>query len=75
MSYCGNQHPASLLIVVLLYFLRVQRHEYAAAVMVLSLEVLFNILLDLNMFMLRSELKQCHYTAGTNAYGTKDIHY
>ena len=34
--YCGNQCPARLLIVVLLYFLRVRHHEYAAAVMVLS---------------------------------------
>ena len=34
--YCGNQRPARLLIVVLLYFLRVRHHEYAAAVVVLS---------------------------------------
>ena len=34
--YCGNQRPVRLLIAVLLYFLRVQCHEYAAAVMVLS---------------------------------------
>ena len=34
--YCGNQPPARLLITVLLYFLWVRRHEYAAAVMVLS---------------------------------------
>ena len=34
--YCGNQRPARLLIAVLLYFLWVWRHEYAAAVMVLS---------------------------------------
>ena len=34
--YCGNQCPARLLIAVLLYFLWVRRHEYAAAVMVLS---------------------------------------
>ena len=34
--YCGNQHPARLLITVLLYFLWVWHHEYAAAVVVLS---------------------------------------
>ena len=34
--YCSNQCPARLLIAVLLYFLWVWRHEYAAAVMVLS---------------------------------------
>ena len=34
--YCGNQCPARLLIAVLLYFLRVRHHEYAAVVMVLS---------------------------------------
>ena len=34
--YCGNQRPVRLLIAVLLYFLRVQHHEYAVAVMVLS---------------------------------------
>ena len=34
--YCGNQHPARLLIVVLLYFLQVRCHKYAVAVMVLS---------------------------------------
>ena len=60
---------------VLFYFLRVPHHEYAAAVMVLSPEVLFNIWLDLNAFRLCSELKWCHYTVGTNAYGTKDAHY
>ena len=60
---------------VLLYFLWVRRHKYAAAVMVLSPEVLFNIRLDLNAFRLCGELKQCHYMAGTNAYGTKDAHY
>ena len=73
--YCGNQHPARLLIVVLLYFLWVRHHKYAAVGMVLSPEVLFNIRLDLNVFRLCSELKRCHYTAGTNAYGTKDAHY
>ena len=36
MPYCGNQHPVRLLIVVLFYFLQVQHHKYAAAVMVLS---------------------------------------
>ena len=36
MPYCGNQCPARLLIAVLLYFLWVQHHKYAAAVMVLS---------------------------------------
>ena len=60
---------------VLLYFLWVRHHEYAAAVMVLSPEVLFNIWLDLNAFRLCSKLKWCHYTVGTNAYGTKDTHY
>ena len=34
--YCGNQRPARLLIMVLLYFLLVRCHEFAAAVMVLS---------------------------------------
>ena len=34
--YCGNQHPVRLLVMVLLYFLWVQCHEYVAAVMVLS---------------------------------------
>ena len=72
---CGNQCPARLLIVVLLYFLRVLHHKYAAAVMVLSPEVLFNIRLDLNAFRLCSKLKRHHYTAGTNTYGTKDEHY
>ena len=60
---------------VLLYFLRVQHQEYAAEVMVLSPEVLFNIWLDLNTFRLCSDLKRCYYTAGTNAYSTKDAHY
>ena len=35
-------------------------------------EVLFNIWLDPNAFKLCGELKQCHDTACTNAYGTKD---
>ena len=43
--------------------------------MVLSPEVLFNIWLDLNAFRLCGKLEWCHYTAGTNAYGTKDAHY
>ena len=60
---------------VLLYFLQVRCHEYVAAVMVLSPEVLFNIWLDPNGFKLCSKLKQCHNTAGTNAYSTKDAHY
>ena len=60
---------------VLLYFLQMQRHEYVAAVMVLSLDVLFNIQLDPNVFKLCSELKRCHDTVCTNAYGTKDAHY
>ena len=34
--YCGNQRPARLLILVLVYFLWVWHHKYAAAVMVLS---------------------------------------
>ena len=59
---------------VLLYFLQVRHHKYAAAVMVLSPEVL-NIRLDPNAFKLCGELKRCHDTAGTNAYGTKDAHY
>ena len=33
---CGNQCPARLLIMVLLYFLQVWHHKYVAAVMVLS---------------------------------------
>ena len=64
-----------LLIAVLLYFLQVRHHEHAVAVMVLSLEVLFNMRLDLNMFRLCGKLEWCHYMAGTNAYGTKDAHY
>ena len=36
MPYCGNQYPERLLIAVLLYFLWVQCHKYAAAVVVLS---------------------------------------
>ena len=36
MPDCGNQCPVRLFIAVLLYFLRVQCHKYAAAVMVLS---------------------------------------
>ena len=60
---------------VLLYFLWVQYHEYAAVVMVLSPEVLFNIRLDPNAFKLCGELKQCYHMACTNAYGTKDVHY
>ena len=56
---------------MLLYFLRMQHHEYVVAVMVLSPEVLFNIRLDLNVFRLCGECKQCHYMAGTNAYVLK----
>ena len=35
MLYCGNQCSARPLITVLLYFLQVRHHEYAAAVVVL----------------------------------------
>ena len=34
--YYGNQHPARLLIMVLLYFLQVRHHEYMVVVVVLS---------------------------------------
>ena len=71
--YCGNQCPARLLVVVLLYFLRVQHHEYVVAVMVLSWK--YSSTYGLTLTCLSGKLKRCYNTACTNVYGTKDAHY
>ena len=72
--YCGNQCLARLLIAVLLYFLQVQHHEYAAAVMVLSW--MYSLTYGLTLMHLSYAANLC----GTiiwccaNAYSTKNAH-
>ena len=73
--YCGNQHPAGLLIVVLLYFLRVRHHEYAAAVMVLSRKYSSTYGLTVTHLSYVENLSGATIWCCTDAYGTKDAHY
>ena len=74
MPYCGNQHPVRLLIVVLLYFLRVQHHEYVVVVMVLSPKYSSTYCLTLMSLSYVANLNGAAIRHCTNIYGTKDAH-
>ena len=72
--YCSNQCLARLLIKVLLYFLWVQHHEYAAAVMVLSWMCSLTYGLTLTCLDYLVNLYGAMIRHCANAYGTKDTH-
>ena len=74
MPYCGNQHPARLLIVVLLYFLQVQHHEYVVAVMVLYRKYSSTYGLTLMRLSYAANLSGATIQHCTRIYGTKVIH-
>ena len=73
--YCGNQCPATLLIAVLLYFLWVWCHEYAAAVVVLSRMYSSTYSLTLTHLSYAVNLSDATIQHCTGEYGTKDAHY
>ena len=74
MLYCGNQCLARLLIAVLLYFLWVRCHEYAAAVMVLSRMYSLTYGLTLTRLSYAANLCSAMIWCCANAYGTKNTH-
>ena len=60
---------------VLLYFLRVRRHEYAAAVVVLSQKYSLTYGLTLTRLSYAANLYGTTIQHCANAYSTKDAHY
>ena len=75
MPFYGNQRLARLLIAVLLYFLWVRHHEYAAAVMVLSQKYSSTYGLTLTRLSYAANLSGAMIRCCTGKYGTKDAHY
>ena len=75
LPYCNSQHPARLLIAVLLYFLQVRHRKYAAMVVVLSQKYSLTYGLTLTCLSYAAILCGTTIWCCTNTYGTKDAHY